>query len=268
MRALQSILRHLLVIVTLTMSMQAIADQSINIPIFCYHNLNPTRAGSMNMTPQKFESQIKWLVDNGYNIIPLKEAVAYLQGKRATLPNKSIVITADDGWSSVYTYMYPIIKKYKVPVTLFIYPQTISSGKNAMTWEQLKELQQTGLFDIQSHTYDHPNFKIAKRNMSEVKFANYVRNQLVNSKKILEEKLQINIAYLAWPFGIYNDYLQKAAADAGYSMAFSIDARPANRSFKPMAQPRYMIIDKLSVGTVQGIAKTATSKSTVLSETK
>lgn len=259
MLTLQRFLRYLMISFMCTLSSIVMADQSINIPIFCYHNLNPVKPGTMNMTPQKFESQIKWLIDNGYHIIPLKEAVEYLQDKRATLPSKSVVITADDGWKSVYTYMAPIIKKYKIPVTLFIYPQTISKGKNAMTWDQLKELYQTGLFDIQSHTYDHPNFKIAKRNMSETKYANYVRNQLVNSKKILEDKLQLKIDYLAWPFGIYNDYLQKAAADAGYSMAFSIDARSANRSFKPTAQPRYMIIDKLSDKTVQAIAKTATA---------
>lgn len=259
MLTLKRYLRYLMICLIFSFSSIAIADQPINIPIFCYHNLNPTRPGSMNMTPQKFESQIKWLIDNGYHIIPLKEAADYLQNKRATLPSKSVVITADDGWRSVYTYMAPIIKKYNIPVTLFIYPQTISKGKNAMTWDQLKELQQTGLFDIQSHTYDHPNFKQAKRNMSPGKYENYVRTQLVNSKKILEEKLQIKIDYLAWPFGIYNDYLQNVAAEAGYSMAFNIDARPANRTFKPMAQPRYMIIDKLSDKTVQGIARTATS---------
>lgn len=141
----------------------------------------------MNMTPAKFETEIKLLKDNGFTIIPLKEAVEYLQGKRESLPEKSIVITADDGWQSVYQYMYPIIKKYQVPVTLFIYPQTISAGKNAMTWEELKELQNTGLFDIQGHTYSHPNFKIAKRNMSAAGYEKFVKNELVNSKKILEE---------------------------------------------------------------------------------
>ena len=64
---------------------------------------------------------MKWIKDNGFTVIPLTEAVAYLQGKRASLPAKSIVITADDGWESDYTYMFPIIKKYNIPITLFIY---------------------------------------------------------------------------------------------------------------------------------------------------
>ena len=112
------------------------ANKLINIPILCYHNLNPTRVGSMNMTPERFESQIKYLKDNGFTIIPLQDAVAYLQGRRATLPAKSVVVTADDGWKSVYTYMSPIVKKYNIPVTLFIYPQTISQGKNVLSWDE------------------------------------------------------------------------------------------------------------------------------------
>lgn len=242
------------------------ADNTINIPILCYHNLNPIKPGSMNLTPEKFESQIKWLKDNGFTVVPLKEAVEYLQGKRSSLPEKSVVVTADDGWESVYTYMQPIIKKYNIPVTLFIYPQTISAGKNAMTWDELKELQQTGLFDIQGHTYSHPNFKQEKRHLSEEAYEKAVRNELVNSKKILEEKLNIKVSFLAWPFGIYNDYLEKEAANAGYVMAFTIDARPANRNFRAMSQPRFMIVDGLSAKTFARIANEAKTTSLVKAE--
>ena len=112
-----------------------------------------------------------------------------------------------------------------------------------MTWDQIKELQKTGLIDIQGHTYDHPNFKHEKKNRSAAEYEKYVEMQLAGSKKILEEKLGIKITLLAWPFGIYDDYLEHAAAKAGYEMAFSIDALPANQNHKPMAQPRYMIVN-------------------------
>lgn len=249
---------QLLLLVALSTS--SFAQDLTNIPILCYHNLNPTKRGSMNMTPQKFESQIKWIKDHGYTIIPLKDAVAYLQGKRNNLPPKSVVITADDGWESVYRYMYPIIKKYNLPITLFIYPETISEGKNAMTWEQLKELQQTGLFDMQGHTLDHPNFNHAKRRMSPEKYAAYVDRQLAGSKRILEEKLGVKITLLAWPFGIYNDYLENKAASAGYEMAFTIDALPANKKDRAMATPRFMIVDGLTAKTFEGIVHRANSK--------
>lgn len=256
----------LLLIITMFIPCIAMADSTLNIPILCYHNLNPTKPGSMNLTPDKFESQIKWLKDNGFTIIPLKEAVEYLQGKRSSLPEKPVVVTADDGWESAYQYMAPIVKKYNIPVTLFIYPETISAGKNAMTWEELKELQATGLFDIQGHTYSHPNFKQEKKRVSPEQYQKFVKNELIKSKKILEEKLNIKVEFLAWPFGIYNDDLENAAADAGYVMAFTIDAIPANRNYKPMAQPRYMIVDKLSVKTFERIASAAGTTSALKAE--
>ena len=188
-----------------------------------------------------------------------------MQGKRASVTAKSIVVTADDGWQSVYTYMYPIVKKYNIPVTLFIYPQTISAGKNAMTWAELKELQQTELFDIQGHTYDHPNFKKEKKRLSAAGYEKFVNGQLVKSKQILEDKLGTKVTLLAWPFGIYDAYLEQAAANAGYEMAFSIDYRTANRSFKPMAQPRFMIIDGQTMKTFAGIANEASHRANVAS---
>ena len=236
----------------------AFADKSLNVAILCYHNLNPTVPGSMNMTPSKFEAEMKWLKDNGYNFIPLKMVVEYLQGKRTSLPDKAVVLTADDGWQSQYTYMYPIIKKYNIPATFFIYPGTISEGKHAMTWDELKELQKTGLIDIQGHTFSHPNFKLERKVRTEAQYDKFVENELANSKKVLEDKLGVKITLLAWPFGIYNPYLEDQAAKAGYTMAFTIDARPANKKYQPMSQPRYMIIDAQSLQKFQSIVKQAT----------
>lgn len=249
---------YLLFIATLLFPYAVYADAKINIPVLCFHNFNPTVPGSMTLTPERLETQLKWLSDNGYTIIPLQEAVEYLQGKRASVPAKSVVITADDGWQSVYKYLYPIVKKQKFHVTLFIYPQTISEGKNAMTWNELKELQNTGLFDIQGHTYSHPNFKHAKRSMSATGYENFVKKELVTSKRILEDKMGTKISYLAWPFGIYDKYLEQQAANAGYDMAFTIDYKSANRGFRPMAQPRFMIIQSESMKTFAGIVGQAT----------
>ncbi|MHB1946597.1 MAG: polysaccharide deacetylase family protein [Gammaproteobacteria bacterium] len=225
----------------------ALADNSLKVPILTYHNFNPTVPGIMSITPEKFETQLKWLKDNGYTVIPLKDLVSYLQGKNIELPTKPVVITADDGWESVYTYMMPLVKKYQIPVTLFIYPSTISRGKHALTWDQLKELQKLGLFDIQGHTYWHPNFIQEKKRLSANEYKKLVHVQLFNSKKVLENKLGTKITLLAWPFGIYDNYLEQEAAKAGYTMAFSIDDRKANRSEKMMSQPRYMVVAKHSM---------------------
>lgn len=251
---------RLLLITVIAIPCATFADNAINIPILCYHNFNPTKPGSMTVAPKKLEEQVKWLKDNGFTFIPLKEAVEYLQGKRASLPAKSIVLTADDGWQSQYTYLLPLVRKYNIPVTLFIYPETISHGKNAMTWDELKELQRIGLVDIEGHTYSHPNFKQEKKRLSPAAYEKFVNTELANSKKILEEKLGTKVTLLAWPFGIYDDYLEQAAQKAGYVMAFSIDHRTANKTHKSMAQPRFMIVEPQSEKSFAAIANRAITK--------
>ncbi|QLH43990.1 MAG: polysaccharide deacetylase family protein [Coxiellaceae bacterium] len=249
----------------------AFAEEPISVPVLVYHVLNPKITSNITITPETFESQVKWLKDNGYTVIPLQELVSYLQGKNVALPAKPVVITADDGWRSDYTYMYPIVRKYNIPVTLFIYPGTISKGKNAMTWDQLEELQKTGLFDIQSHTYTHPNFRQSKKRMSANAYENLVHKELFYSKKVLEDKLGTNISLLAWPFGIYDRYLEQEAVKAGYTMAFTIDARNASRIYRPTAQPRYMIVTSQDMemfaaivkGKAQGPKKKSTNRQTM-----
>lgn len=234
-------------------SLAASASKAIRVPILTYHNFDPSIPGSMTIGTARFEEQLQWLKDNGYTVIPLKQLVGYLQGKTTSLPPKPVVITADDGRKTVYTYMLPLVKKYHVPVTLFVYPSAISRASYALTWQQLKELQQTGQFDIQGHTYWHPNFNEEKKNLSAKHYQQLVHTQLINSKKILEDKLGKPITLLAWPYGIYDPYLEQEAKKAGYTIAFSVDDRDANTSEKMMAMPRYMISAKMSMKTFENI---------------
>lgn len=242
---------YVILFLFINFSQPLFANPSISIPILCYHNFNPTTPGIMNLTPKKFEAQLQWLQNNGYTVIPLKEAVEYLQGRRPSLPAKPVVITIDDGWSSAYTYAFPLVKKYNMPITLFIYPETISNGKHTLTWEQLKELQASSLVDIQGHTYSHPNFKIERKALSADKYEKFVKHELENSKRILEDKLGIKVTLLAWPFGIYDNYLEQAAKNSGYTMAFSIDAHTANKDYRAMAQPRFMVLENQTMKTFE-----------------
>lgn len=250
----------LILIATFCIPCASFAKEKLNIPILCYHNFNPTVPGLMNLTPKKFENQLRWIKDNGFTVISLKDAVDYLQGNRKSLPPKPVVITVDDGWESAYVYVFPIALKYHVPVTLFVYTETISKGKHNLTWEQLKEMQQTGLIDIEGHTYSHPNFNDEKAGSSPAKYEKIVEHELVTSKKILEDHLGSKVNFLAWPFGIYDDYLEHEAEKAGYTMAFSIDARTANRDYNPMSQPRYMILDHHSMSTFESIVNGTRNK--------
>ena len=224
-------------------SPNAVAGDSGGIPVLNYHRFGPRVADSMTVTTKVFEAQLQWLADNGYSVIPLKALVDYLRGNGSPPPPKSVVITADDGHKSVYTEMLPIVSRYQVPVTLFIYPSAISNASYALTWDQLKKLKETGLFDIQSHTYWHPNFKKEKKKLSPVAYQQFVREQLEKSKAILERKQGATVDLLAWPFGIYDEELEKAAENAGYVCAFSIDRRHADVNGNIMSQPRYLMVN-------------------------
>ncbi len=217
------------------------------IPVLCYHRFAQEVADSMTIKNSAFSEQMEWLKTNGYTVIPLDSAMQYMQGNIKSIPAKSVVITVDDGHKSVYSDMAPIVRKYKIPITLFIYPSAISNAKYAMTWEQLRELETTKLFHVESHTYWHPNFKHEKKKLSPEEYVKFVDKQLGGAKKKLEEHMGHEIKYLAWVFGIYDDALLVDAKRAGYAAAFTIDRRHASSGNNTMALGRYMVISKHTI---------------------
>lgn len=235
----RSLLAALLIIVPLP----AFCADSFRVPILLYHRLGPTVADGMTITTPVFESHMRYLHDNGYTVIPLRRLIDHYRGKGPALAPKSVVIVEDDAHKSVYEYMLPIIRKYRYPVTIFCYPSAISNAKYAMTWDQLRELKKTGLFDVQSHTYWHPNFKREKRKLKPDAYEKLVQTQLAKAKAKLEKEVGGPVDMLAWPFGIYDDYLLKKASEAGYMATFTIERRHATPTDTIMKLPRYLLVN-------------------------
>ena len=219
------------------------SSDEIKVPILCYHRFGNVASDSMTVTNSLFESHLAWLKDNGYTVIPLDTLAKYLRGETEQIPEKSVVITVDDGHKSVYTDMRSIVEKYNIPVTLFIYPSAISNASYAMSWDELRELEKGGLFRIESHTLWHPNFKTEKKKLTPLEYEKFVKNQLAKSKQILEKKMEHEVEYLAWAFGIYDEHLEKEARDAGYKMTFSIDRKHSDIKEEAMPQARYLMVN-------------------------
>lgn len=230
-------------------------DTYTQIPILCYHRFAPQINDEMTIKTEDFAKQLAWLKANGYTVIPLDTAVGYLKGERVNIPDKPVVITVDDGHKSVYFEMLPLVKHYKIPVTLFIYPSAISNATYALTWKQLHALEETALFHVESHTYWHPNFKKEKKKLSVEKYDRFVTMQLGESKRILEEKMGHEVKYLAWAFGIYDEMLQRKAKEAGYEAAFTIERSPTKRGQPMMALPRYMILHPATPDALKRVLK-------------
>ena len=233
----------LLLLATLSSPVVAAVAPEVSVPILLYHRFGPTVADGMTITTPVFESHMKYLRDNGYKVIPLRQLVQWYQGKAAAPAPKSVVIVEDDAHKTVYSDMLPIIKKYRYPVTIFVYPSAISNAKYAMTWDQLRELKKTGLFDIQSHTYWHPNFKREKRKLAPAAYDKLIMEQLLKSRKKLEQEVGGPVDLLAWPFGIYDDHLLQKAKEAGFVSTFSIERRHATSREKLQILPRYLLIN-------------------------
>jgi peptidoglycan/xylan/chitin deacetylase (PgdA/CDA1 family) len=215
--------------------------RSAGIPILLYHRFGPIPADSMTVTTAAFEAQLKYLATNGYVAIPLRQLVDQRLGKGAPPPPKAVVITADDGHKSVYTDMFPLLKKYRVPAALFIYPSAISNATYAVTWGQLREMKESGFIDLQSHTYWHPNFKKEKERLSPAEYGRFVEMQLTKSRQKLEREFDVKVDMLAWPFGIYNDHLIDKALEAGYVATFTMERHPVCSTDQLRSLPRYLM---------------------------
>ena len=215
----------------------------IKVSILLYHRFGPTVPNTMTVTTADFEGQLKSIKSLDYTVIPLKDLLRKLKDPAVVLPERAVVLTADDGHRSVYTDMFPLIQRYGVPVTLFIYPSAISNAPYALTWQQLAEMKKSGLVDVQSHTYWHPNVRVEKKRLSADAYEKFLRKQLVFSKQALEGHLGGTVDLLAWPYGIYDPELMSAATKAGYVAAFSIDRRPVTSAEPIMALPRYIVSD-------------------------
>jgi hypothetical protein len=110
-----------------------------------------------------------------------------------------------------------------------------------MTWGQLREMKEIGLFDFQSHTFWHPNFKKDKKRLKPDEYESFVSMQLKKSREKLEKELNVKVNMLAWPFGIYDDELIQKAMETGYVATFTMERHPANNFDSVRALPRYLM---------------------------
>lgn len=232
-----------LLVALLTLLTGSIAHAQ-GIPILVYHRFSPNKAGPTTVRTRVFEEQLVWLNKYHYHVVPLRKAVDVLRGNNRAIDLPAVAITADDGHASVYTEMWPLIQRYRIPVTLFIYPSAISNASYALTWEQLRTMQESGLVDIESHTYWHPNLKKERARLSTDQYRALVDLQLGRSRDVLGSKTGKAVDMLAWPFGIVDKELEEAASRAGYISAFAYTGGPAYPGCDLLAISRIPVSDE------------------------
>lgn len=243
MKALLLFLSLSAVSVEVSATVPSATAAQVAVPILVYHRFGPRVADSMTVTDDTFSWQLQYLKAHGYSVISLRELVNYFRGAGVPPPAHCVVITADDGHRSVYSDMLPIVRHSGIRVTLFVYPSAISNASYALTWAELAELSGSGMFDIQSHTYWHPNFHKDKARLTASQYDAFVDMQLAKSKQVLESRFGVHVDMLAWPFGIYDEDLMARARMSGYVAALSIERHAATRHDPLLALPRYLVTD-------------------------
>lgn len=211
--------------------------QSNRIPVLMFHDVIKKRGrGSVwfDCTADEFESMMRWIVANGIQPISLDALYDHLT-RGAEVPEKSIVLTFDDNYQGFYDYALPILEKFKFPAAMFVHTNFVGSkeGRAKMDWPTLQQLAKGDLVTIGSHTLSHPS------DITKLSPADQER-EIVESKKVLEEKLGKPVPYFAYPDGNNDAVSQGIVKQAGYKMAFTTHNAPAEESPNIYAVNRYV----------------------------
>lgn len=185
--------------------------KSAKVPTLMYHSITDDMSYieySINaVSPVDFEKQLKYISENGYQTIFFDDLENL--GKYT----KPIILTFDDGFIDFYKEAFPLLKKYNQKATLFVVVGYISCDPYC-TVEQLKEMEESGLVDVQVHTQSHKNLTTLNKEDLE--------KEVVGSKEILEGYLNKNVTSLCYPYGAYNSTVSNLVSK-NYSYAITMD---------------------------------------------
>lgn len=210
------------------------------VPVLIYHTVLPD--GGEGFTASQFEEQLIALSEAGYTAVSFDELQDYVY-HGAQLPEKSVVITFDDGYYSNYQYAYPLLCKYNMKATIFVigvsvghmefYKDTDFALTPHFGEAEMAEMSGSGLVSIQSHTYDMhqwPPFELGDHiretvsrfpDESEEAFVEAVKSDLQMSREGIERVTGEAVDALAWPEGIYDPLSQRAANESGFQVTVS-----------------------------------------------
>jgi peptidoglycan/xylan/chitin deacetylase (PgdA/CDA1 family) len=212
------------------------------VPVLCYHHFAERCDSSLCTPTSVFEQHMKALKEEGYSVISTADLTEFLAFRRR-IPKKAVVINIDDGYRSTYEIAYPILKKHGFTATLFIYTAFIGASNNALTWDQLKAMKADG-FEVGSHSVNHVDLSKKRDGESEKEYLARVKRELMVSKQVLDDKLNQNTLYIAFPYGEFTPVLLKLCEETGYRVGFSV--RTGGNPFfsEPLTLRRDQILKK------------------------
>jgi peptidoglycan/xylan/chitin deacetylase (PgdA/CDA1 family) len=202
----------------------------ILVPIIMYHQVKNSGFGNDVISPKEFESDLKYLKENHYNTISMTQLIDYVHDKKE-LPQNPVILSFDDGYLSTYLNVYPLLKEYDMKIVLSIIGKSVDDFSKVcdenidyshVTWDEVKEMQQSGLVEIQSHSYNL--HKITKERYGCSQMANesleHYEEFLSNDINTLQEKIMSVTGSspntFIYPYGKYNDKLETIIKKLGF----------------------------------------------------
>jgi len=201
--------------------------QGKKIPILMYHAVSDDLWGLPGLfaSPSEMEKQLAYLVDNGYDPIWFEDI------QNLDQYDKPVIITLDDGYDDNYTELYPLLQKYNVKATIFV----IGTGlpeHHKMTHEQIRELADSGLVSIQSHTMSH--YDLAPMSEEELRY------EMGESKRVITRITGREPFVVCYPTGSYTE-LTLNVADDFHRFGTRTDENTADTSGNRMLMSRYTV---------------------------
>jgi peptidoglycan/xylan/chitin deacetylase (PgdA/CDA1 family) len=198
------------------------------VPILCYHRFGATCRSALCVSETAFRAQLDYLKDNGYRTISLGELYEFITYKRA-VPLRSVVITIDDGYRSIYDIAFPLLKEYGFTATMFVYTDFIGATSLATTWDQLREMKAAG-FEIESHSVSHSDLTLKRKGETDAAYRQRITMELTRSKAIIDRELDQDTRFMAYPYSKYNRWVLAQTDAAGYRLGLTVE-RGANPFF-------------------------------------
>jgi len=210
------------------------AGDGIRVPVIMYHSILKSRSGKYIVSPVVLEADMQHLIKHGYTTVFAQDVIDYVHGK-GELPEKPIIITFDDGYYNNMIYVLPIFKKLGLKGVINIVghyaDKAVAEGDNNpnyshLSWEQMRELKDSGVFEIGNHTYDMHNHGprtgvTKKRGESADDYRKALEADIGKLQCELTNKSGITPNIFAYPFGKYSKETPDILKDMGFEAIFT-----------------------------------------------
>lgn len=186
-----------------------------------------------DITVTELEAQFKSIRRAGLTPVTLERLADHLE-KGAPIPPGAVCLTFDDNTLGLYRHLFPMLKRYRWPAVFFVHTDYVGkpTSKAHCTWEQLGEMERSGLVRCHPHTASHP---ADMRRLSDAQ----LRKELVVSRQVLEKRLGGPRPFFCYSNGFYDERVARAAWNAGYRLAVTEDWGAAEASRNLMMVRRY-----------------------------